>query len=627
MTALDAAADGVEPAEPAGFNLDDLFRAPRSKSLRRLPRLIRLSFSLVWRAAPREFLLSAGLQLFAGIGVAAQLLVGRAVLVRLLRPAGPGRFGAILPGVALLAVVTAVVSFANLARTEQQRTLGELVSRYAIGEVLDVATSVDLLAYESPGFHDRLQRAQVNANVRPLQMASGLLGFLSAGFAIAGIASALLFLQPIFLLLVAVAYVPVWFANRKASRVVYDFTVEQTERDRRRSYLFLTLCGKEEAKEVRAFNLRNYLRQRHDRLYDERIADIRTVARRRLVVGLAGGFAASVLTSGTIAVLVWFVTSGRMPVASAGAAAGAVILLGQRLQSLTGGVGSIYESSLFLEDFTTFVEAAPALRAQRPTGAAPAGFDVIRVDDVWFTYPSRKEPSLRGASLEINRGEIVALVGENGSGKTTLAKLLAGLYGPTRGSVTWDGVDISTCDPDALRSSVAVIFQDFVKYQLTVRENIAMGRHERADDDEGIRRAAREAGADIYLRALDDGYETRLGPQYYGGSDLSIGQWQRIALARAFFRDAPFIILDEPTASLDARAEYELFEKIRDLFSGRTVLLISHRFSSVRAANRIYVLEHGEVTEHGTHDELMRRAGHYAELFTMQAAAYLDLPR
>jgi ATP-binding cassette subfamily B protein len=249
---------------------------------------------------------------------------------------------------------------------------------------------------------------------------------------------------------------------------------------------------------------------------------------------------------------------------------------------------------------------------------------LIEAHNVSFTYPSRTEPSLRNVSVTIERGQIVALVGENGSGKTTLAKMLAGLYTPTHGRICWDGVDLATCDPDEVRSSIAVIFQDFVRYFLSAAENIGVGRHDRSDDLPAIIGAAQRAGADAYLAALAEGYQTKLGPQFLGGIELSVGQWQRVALARAFFRDAPFIILDEPTAALDARAEYELFESIRTLAAGRTVLLISHRFSSVRSADYIYVLDKGVVREHGTHDELIGRADLYADLFTLQASAYAE---
>jgi ATP-binding cassette subfamily B protein len=249
------------------------------------------------------------------------------------------------------------------------------------------------------------------------------------------------------------------------------------------------------------------------------------------------------------------------------------------------------------------------------------------VKAVSFAYPTAKESALRDVSLNIRAGEIVALVGENGSGKTTLAKLLAGLYRPASGTITWDGIDINRVDAEQLRKSIAAIFQDFVRFHLRARDNVGLGRVTAIDDLDDIREAARHADADAFLGALPDGYESVLGPEFEGGTDLSVGQWQRVALARAFFRHAPFVILDEPTAALDPRAEHDLFERIRALLADRTVLLISHRFSSVRNADRIYVLESGRVTEAGTHQELMSLQAHYAELFQLQAAAYLaDTP-
>lgn len=614
----------VSDAPTSRFNVDELFVAAKQKKLRRLPRLTRVAFRLVWRAAPREFAFLTVVQIFAGIGIALQLLVGRRVLAEVLTSGDGGQFADVLPSVIVLAVVTAVVTFANLARVERQRILTELVGRFATNRVLDVSITVDLLAYESPGFHDRLQRAQVNAVTRPLQMVNGVLGVLGALFTIAGISGALLFLEPLFLVLVLVAYIPVWFAATRASRVVYEFAVVQTERDRRRSYLFQILSRKEEATEVRSFELAEFFRERYNRLFDEKIKELRRVVRRRLVLGLVGGLMTSFLTAGTIALLVWFVTSGRMALAEAGAAAAAIVLLGQRLQALGSSAGSLYESALFMEDFTDFVDTLPTVRSARGVGTAPKSFSTLTARDVTFTYPSRSEPSLRGVSLEIERGQVVALVGENGSGKTTLAKVLAGLYTPESGSVSWDGTDLATCDPAQVRDGIAVIFQDFVRYFLSAAENIGVGRHDRYDERQRIVDAAREAGADSYVSSLKEGYDTKLGPQFLGGSDLSVGQWQRVALARAFFRDASFIILDEPTAALDARAEYELFESIRTLGAGRTVLLISHRFSSVRSADRIYVLDKGLIVEDGNHDELMSKGGLYAELFTMQASAYTD---
>jgi ATP-binding cassette subfamily B protein len=300
-----------------------------------------------------------------------------------------------------------------------------------------------------------------------------------------------------------------------------------------------------------------------------------------------------------------------------------MILIGQRLAYAGFSSEALLESAMFIEDYMAFVKhAPPAPPADRPLPATTPG--LVVAEDVRFTYPSGDTPALRGVSLRIEPGEVVALVGANGSGKTTLAKLLGGLYVPDAGRVLLHGVDTAAADRAALRRDVAVVFQDFLRYSLPARDNVALGRHERYDDEAAIRAAAERAGAHPDLAALPGGYDTQLGPAFHGGVDLSLGQWQKVALARVFFRDAPFVILDEPTAALDARAEHDLFARIRELFEDRSVLLISHRFSTVREADRIHVLDGGEVVEAGSHDELMARGGLYAELFSLQASAYRE---
>ena len=481
------------------------------------------------------------------------------------------------------------------------------------------------MTYESPVFHDRLQRAQVSAGSRPTQLANGLLGVASGLFTIAGIAVALIIVQPLFALLVMIAFLPVWLATNQAGRLAYRFSVEQTERDRRRWYLFGILTRKAEAQEVRAFDLATFLGRRHHDLHTAYVADLRRLLRKRMKVALTGQAATAVLTGLAVGVLVWFVTSGRMSLSAAGSAAGAMILLNGRLRGFAGSAGSLYEGALYLDDYASFVAAIPAIQATRPTTPAPPDLEVVEARGATFTYPSRTAPSLVDASLVLRRGEVVALVGENGSGKTTFAKLLAGLYFPTSGTITWDGVDVATFDPTTVRQRVAVIFQDFIRYQLSAYENIAMGDYTRFDDAEQVERSALAAGVHDAINGLEHGYQSLLGPEFYGGSDFSGGQWQRMALARAFFRDAPIVILDEPTAALDPRAEAALYDSMRELFAGRGVLLVSHRFGSVRTADRIYVLHEGRVVESGSHDELMALDGYYADLFRMQAAAVRGL--
>jgi ATP-binding cassette, subfamily B, bacterial len=593
---------------------------------RDLPQLLADSLRLVWSAGRNIFLLTAALQLIAAVGVAVQLFVGKAVLDAVLGAGGELQFSELAVPLAALVAITVALDLAQAVQSEQSRVLGELVGRKAIDRVLDVSTRIDLLAFESPDFYDRLQRARAQGQFRALQTVNGLLGMVGAAVASVGLVAALATLQPLLLPFVLLGYVPLWIVASLNTKDLYHFSRGMTPSDRQRSYLQNVLMGRNSAKEVRAFNLASFLRQRYDRLYDERIAELRGLAKRRTARSLLGSLASSAVTVGTIGMLSWLYVSGRMSLAAAGAAIFGLYQLANRLNALHFSATSLYEATLFVRDYSSFLTLEPEVEAAEGTRPAPESFDTLSLEDVSFTYPESERAAVDGVSLEIRRGEVVALVGENGSGKTTLAKMLAGLYRPEKGRIRWDDLDLSEVDADELRRSVAVIFQDFERYLLPARENVGLGRKERIEDLEAIIEAAERSDAHEFLEGLPEGYETMLGREFSGGFDLSIGQWQRVALARAFFRDAPFVILDEPTASLDARAESNLFERMRELLHGRSVVLISHRFSSVRSADRIYVLHEGRVVEEGSHEELMEREGLYAELFTLQARAYVERP-
>ena len=596
----------------------------RRKSVREMPQLLRSAIRLMWRASPGRTVVVLGISVVTSLSLFLQVLLIDRVLSAVLQI---GRTGgsvgpAVLP-VLLLALVTAATTIASTLANLQQRVLGELVSREVWRQLLDVSQQVPLEAYEDPAFYDQAQRVQANAAqqtrivVQALVMVvSDTLGVIAGGVAVLTLAPALL---PVLLL----SGVPLFLTSRLSGRYEFDFSVAQTPRLRARQYLQTVLTRREEAKEVRAFSLPDALRRRWEANFTDYLSDLEVHMRRRRRLALIGNLAAAVFTAGTLLLALFLVDLGQLDVASAGAALIAVRLLGGRVSGVAAGASSIFESALFLHDLARFLER----RSEGHEGfrrPAPEGFDRIAVSDVSFTYPRASRPSLDGVSIELRRGEVVALVGENGSGKTTLSKLLADLYRPNAGTVTWDGVELRTFDPESVRRKIAVVFQDFVRYKLSARDNIGLGRSDGDVDEQKVRAAARSADADGFLEALPGRYDTPLSKEFAGGADLSLGQWQRVALARAFVRDVPLVILDEPSASLDARAEHDLFQRIRALFAGRTVLLISHRFSTVRMADRIYVLSAGRVVEEGNHASLMAAGGLYAELFALQASSFLD---
>jgi ATP-binding cassette, subfamily B, bacterial len=597
----------------------------RRNEIRRLLPLIRSALRLVFDAAPRLVVITTVLQLLGGLVLAAQVFLVRRLLLDLLNaPSGStSRLDHAYPIIAGLTAAVAVSALSNLVRFEVQPLLGERVTRHSLQRVVRIASTVELSRLEDADYHDRLQRALINSGIRSLQMTAGLTSMVGSLLSAGAIGIALLIIQPLLFAAALLAGIPLFLTTMRASRAIYRFTFDQTPTDRRRIYLQTLMTQQGPAKDIRSYNLVDYLHTTYAELYDARITAFQDVVLARVRRGALSSVLTAVISGGALALLVLLVDHHHLSLASAGAAGAALVLLGGQLQSVVSGVGALYESSLFMGDYFAFIAEADAQKALAAGDVpAPRTFRKLAVDSVTFTYPNGDRPALTDVSMVLPMGHVIALVGDNGSGKTTLAKLVAGLYQPQAGHITWDGADAAAFSPVTLRDAVAVLFQDFSRFATSARDNIGWGRWEAMDDDERVLFAASQSDALGFLEELPAGMSTQIGPEFLGGIDLSGGQWQRVALARALFRDTPLVILDEPTAALDPRAEAALFADVRRVFQGKTVLMVSHRMATVKTADYIYVLDKGSVLEQGSHEELLAKQGRYAEMFNFQRDAY-----
>ena len=601
--------------------------APADRSWRQLPAALVRSLALVRESAPRQLRTVVLLQVLGAVSLVTQLFLLRQVLHTVLTGSGLGDVGRLVPDLVVLAVAATAGSLASGLASEQQRLITELVRRHAMRRILAVTTTVDLAEFETGAFNDGLSRARQHAVVRPPQVVAGVLAVGQAVLSSAGLLVALATLAPEMLPVLVLAVVPGILVQRYNSRDLHTVDRSLSETDRRRWYLEDVLSSLAGAKEARVFRLDSFLGPLQDQLATTRVDRYRALVRRRSRRVAATSVVSALLLVAGLALLGGLVLTGHLSPASAATAGIVLQQLSTTLRSAGSGAATVYENSLFLAEVDQFLGAGADVAIEPVASQAPpARPGRLAAVDLCFTYPGTTRPVLRGVSVEIPAGQVVAVVGENGSGKTTFTKLLCGLYASTSGSVLWDGADAAGVDPQAWRNRFAVVFQDFMRYQLSARLNVAVGRQEAVDDLEGIRAAARLADADGFLSGLAGGYETLLSRAYDGGTDLSLGQWQRLALARAFFSGAPVLVLDEPTAALDPRVEQELLHRVQALAGTKTVVLVSHRLSSVRFADQILVLRHGELVERGTHTELVDLGGHYAELYGLQSAAYKDGP-
>ena len=477
--------------------------------------------------------------------------------------------------------------------------------------------------YESARYYDTLQRAQQEAPFRPTHIVNGLVQVGQNGISLVAMAALLFLFHWIIAAILFVAVIPGIAVRLRYAGKMYRRQREQTSTERQAGYLNWILTGSSHAKEIRLFDLGPLLAGRFRDLRRKLRREKLEIAARRSLAELVAQTSATVAIYGAYAFIAYRTVQGTITL-------GDLVMYFQAfqrgqgfLQEMLSGLAGLYEDNLFLSNLYEFLDLKRKVIEPAHGSPIPQPMKTgVVFDHVGFRYPTGSRKVLEDISLVIRPGEVVALVGENGSGKTTLIKLLCRLYDPVDGNITLDGTDLRQFETTALRRNISVILQDYAKYHLSARENIWFGNTALAPDHERIVAAARQAGADDLIAALPHGYETILGKRFEDGEELSIGEWQKVALARAFLRDAQIIVLDEPTSSMDAKAEYAVFQNFRQLAAGRTAILISHRFSTVRMADRIYVLKDGSITEGGTHEELIHRGGTYARLFETQAQYY-----
>jgi ATP-binding cassette subfamily B protein len=589
----------------------------------------------VWQTSPPLAIASLVLRLVQALTPVALLYIGKLIIDEALRLVGAGgahadlrtlwNSGALdrLATLVLLEFVLAVASdLLARAASYADSLLSELFTNATSIRLMEHAATLDLEDFEDPELQDRLDRARRQTMGR-MNLLGQLFGQVQDAITVVSFAIGLVAYAPWLMLLLAIALIPAFVGESHFNTLGYSLNFQWTPERRQLEYLRQTGASVETAKEIKIFGLHRFLIDRFRTLADRFYAANRALARRRAVWGTVLAALGTLGYYVAYAYIVWRTVKGDFSIGDLTFLAGSFRRLRQLLEGLLIGFSQVAGQALYLDDLFSFFEIVPEITSAPDALPVPRPIDRGFVfENVGFRYPDAERWALRGLEFELRAGEVLALVGENGAGKTTLVKLLARLYDPDEGRILLDGRDLRDYDLDDLRGNVGVIFQDFVRYHLTARENIGVGRLEAMNDDARIHEAARRALADELIESLPLKYEQMIGRRFNTGVDLSGGQWQKIAIARAYMRDAQVMILDEPTAALDARAEFEVFQRFKELSEGRTAVLISHRFSSVRMADRILVLGGGKVEASGTHDELMAQQGRYAELFELQAAGY-----
>jgi ATP-binding cassette, subfamily B, bacterial len=592
----------------------------RLRALRNIPPVLRI----VWESGPAVVVSGTALRILSAL-----IPLGMLAVTRLIIDAVVAHVANHLPLVphfwwlvglefllaGLGAVLTKAVDYCDTL-------LADKFTLHISVRIMEHASSLDVSCYEDPAFYDKLQRARVQATDR-LGMIQAMGRVSQQVITTVTLAAGIFVYTPWLLLILIAAVVPAFFGETHFAFLGYSLAFRQTPVRRQLDYLRDLGASKESAKELKLFGLSSFLTSQFKELSDGIYHQNVSLARRRLWAGALLSLLSTAGYYGTYAWVIYQTVLGRLSVGTLTFLAGAIAGAATNIQQIFSTFSSIADQSLFLTDLMDFFAVHPTVRSKPDALPAPRpireGFEFRNVS---FVYPGTARLVLDRLNFRLEPGERIALIGENGQGKTTIVKLLTRLYDPTEGSILLDGVDLREYDLEDLCSQTAVIFQDFMRYEMTAAENISVGQIDERLKRHRIERAARKSLAHDVIQRLPGGYEQVLGRRFEGGVDLSGGEWQKLALARAYLRDAQLLILDEPTASLDARSEHEVFERFAELTQGKMALLISHRFSTVRMADRILVLEGGYITEEGSHSQLISHGGRYSEMFELQAASY-----
>jgi ATP-binding cassette subfamily B protein len=533
----------------------------------------------------------------------------------------------VFPQVLFYILIAGIIAFLITVGRSLSELTSEAQSMIVTDGVSDILHAqsivVDLGYYEDTNYYDTLHRAQAEAPYRPTRIINGLMQMGQNVISLLGVAVLILTFSWVIALILFVAAIPAALVRYYYARSRYRFEQDHTVTERQAWYYHWLLTGSALAKEVRLFNLGHLFRERYRGLRNDIRKGRMVLVRSRTIADILSRSIAIVALFGSFAFIAIEALNGVITI-------GALVMYFMAfqiglgfIQGILHAMAGLYEDNLFLTNFYQFLDLEPSIRSPLHPVPVPQPSPLrIEFQDIHFSYAGGAKNVISGVNLTINPGEIIALAGENGSGKTTLVKLLCRLYDPNGGVITANGIDIRAFDLVAWRREISVVFQDYVHYYLSAGENIWVGDIEKERDLALIESAAQLSGVDPVIRRLPDGYHTHLGHWFYGGQELSEGEWQKIALARAFFRNSGIVVLDEPTSSLDPLAEAELFSKFRSLLAGRSAVLISHRLSTVQMADRIYVLDKGQIIEQGNHEELIRVNGKYAHLYRTQAEHY-----